>query len=49
LKRKFDKPVEKTIKGAKVKRNASKAKPAFEIKQENGSTVLKSTSELKKT
>ncbi|HEY4194584.1 MAG TPA: DUF2945 domain-containing protein [Mucilaginibacter sp.] len=41
-------PVTKTIKGAKVKRNASKDEPAYEIKQENGSKVLKSASELKK-
>ena len=41
-------PVSKTIKGAKVKRNASEDEPAFEIEQENGSKVLKSESELKK-
>ncbi len=41
-------PVSKTIKGAKVKRNASKDEPAFEIEQKNGSKVLKSESELKK-
>ncbi|MFI5160397.1 MAG: DUF2945 domain-containing protein [Sphingobacteriales bacterium] len=45
---KHDKPVEKTIKGAKVKRKASKDEPAYEIKQEDGSKVLKSESELKK-
>ncbi len=39
---------EKTIKGAKVKRNANKDEPAFEIKQASGATVLKSESELKK-
>ena len=44
----FDRPVTKTIKGTKVKRNASKDEPAYEIKQENGSKVLKSESELKK-
>ena len=43
----YKQPVEKTIKGAKVKRNASKEEPAYEIKQENGSKVLKSKSELK--
>jgi hypothetical protein len=42
----YDKPVEKTIKGAKVKRNASKQEPAYEIKQENGNKVLKSGSEI---
>jgi hypothetical protein len=41
-------PVTKTIKGAKVKRNASKDEPAYEIKQESGAKVLKSESELKK-
>lgn len=40
---------EKTIKGAKVKRKASKYEPAYEIRQKNGSKVLKSKSELKKT
>jgi hypothetical protein len=44
----YDQPVEKTIKGSKVKRNATKEEPAYEIKQENGSKVLKSESELKK-
>ena len=45
---KHDKPVEKIIKGSKVKRNASKDEAAYEIKQEDGSKVLKSQSELKK-
>lgn len=45
---KHDKPVKKTIKGSTVKRNATKDEPAYEIKQENGSKVLKSESELKK-
>ncbi len=38
----------KTIKGSKIKRNASKDEPAYEIKQESGAKVLKSESELKK-
>ena len=42
-------PVSKTIKGTKVKRNASKEEPAFEIKQPDGGKVLKSASELKKS
>jgi hypothetical protein len=46
--KKHDKPVEKTIKGAKVKQNASPQEPAYEVEQENGSRVLKSESELKK-
>ncbi|WP_158827042.1 DUF2945 domain-containing protein [Mucilaginibacter lacusdianchii] len=45
---KHDKPVKKTIKGSTVKRNASKDEPAYEIKQANGSKVIKSESELKK-
>ena len=48
IEKEYDKPVTKTIKGGKVKRNASKDEPAYEIKQENGSKVLKSGSELKK-
>ena len=44
----YDKPVTKTIKGAKVKRNASKDEPAYEVEQENGSKLLKSESELKR-
>ena len=39
--------VEKTIKGNKVKREASKSEPALEIKTKKGATVLKSTSEVK--
>jgi hypothetical protein len=48
IEKEYDKPTTQTIKGAKVKRNASKDEPAYEIKQENGSKVLKSESELKK-
>ncbi len=44
----FTEPVEKKIKSANVKRNASKEKPAVLIKQENGNEVLKSETELKK-
>ena len=46
--REHTEPVTKTIKGAKVKRNASKDEPAYEIKQEDGGKVLKSESELKR-
>jgi hypothetical protein len=46
--KKHDEPVSKTIKGAKVKRNASKEEPAYEIEQQNGSKVLKSESEISK-
>lgn len=44
----FKQPVEKSIKGTKVKRNATESNPAFEIKQDNGAKVLKSKSEVKK-
>lgn len=42
------KPVEKSIKGSKVKRNASPDEPAYEIKQDKGTKVIKSESELSK-
>ena len=48
IEKKYTKPVTKTIKGTKVKRQASTDEPAFEIKQTNGGKVLKSESELKK-
>jgi hypothetical protein len=44
----YEGPITKTIKGTKVKRNATKDEPAFDITQENGAKVLKSESELKK-
>jgi len=46
---KHTEPITKTIKGAKVKRNASKDEPAYDIEQDNGSKVLKSESELTPT
>lgn len=42
----FTSPVERTIKGSKIKRNASKDEPAYLIEQEDGDKVLKSASEL---
>ena len=39
--------VERTIKGTKVKREASKEEPAVEIKTDKGKKYLKSTSEVK--
>ena len=45
---KHTEPVKKQSKGATVKRNATKDEPAYEIKQENGTKVLKSASEVKK-
>ncbi|WP_242689039.1 DUF2945 domain-containing protein [Pedobacter sp. SYSU D00535] len=45
---KYTKPVTKKIKGSEVKRNATEEEPAYLLQQENGKTVLKSESELKK-
>ncbi len=42
----FTQPVERTIKGTAVKRNASQREPAYLIEQEDGDKVLKSKSEL---
>ncbi len=44
----FARPVTRTIKGEKVKRNASADEPAYLIEQEDGGKVLKSGSELTK-
>jgi hypothetical protein len=44
----FSEPVERTIKGAKVKRNADTENPAYLIEQDDGDRVLKSHSELRK-
>jgi hypothetical protein len=46
--KKYTENVRKKIKGTSVKRKASKDEPAYEIRQKNGSRVLKSESELKK-
>jgi len=45
---KHEKPVTKKIKGAEVKRNASKEEPAYTIEQKDADKVIKSESELKK-
>lgn len=44
----FTDDVERTIKGEKIKRKASKEEPAYLIEQEGGDKVLKSHSELEK-
>lgn len=44
----FTEPVERTIKGSKVKRNADTENPAYLIEQDDGDRVLKSHSELRK-
>ena len=48
IKEVFERDVERTIKGSKIKRKGSKENPAYLIEQEDGSEVLKSHSELKK-
>lgn len=45
---KHEEPTQIKSKGSTIKRKASKDEPAYEIKQENGTQVLKSESELKK-
>ncbi|MTE00854.1 DUF2945 domain-containing protein [Paracoccus sp. YIM 132242] len=44
----FTEPVERTIKGATIKRNADPENPAYLIEQDDGDRVLKSHSELRK-
>lgn len=44
----FEREVQRTIKGSKVKRKGSKDNPAYLIEQEDGSEVLKLNSELSK-
>lgn len=43
----FTQPVARTLKGAHVKRNASEDNPAYLIRHDSGSDVLKSHSELR--
>ena len=47
IKEKSEKTIIKKLKGTTVKRKATKEEPAYVIKQENGSEVVKSESELK--
>lgn len=49
IREKFNSDVERTIKGSSVKREASDSDPAYLIEQDDGSKVLKSHSELKKS
>ena len=44
----FTEDVERTIKGSKIKRKATKDEPAYIIEQDDGDRVLKSHSEVKK-
>jgi hypothetical protein len=48
IEKKHTEPITKHIKGATVKRNATKDEPAYEVKTDKGDKVLKSESELKK-
>lgn len=43
---KFERRVQRTIKGSKIVRNGSKENPAYLIVQEDGDKVLKEGSEL---
>ena len=43
----FTQEITRTIKGARIKRNASPEEPAYLIEQEDGNRVLKSHPELK--
>lgn len=45
----FEEKVTRTIKGAKVTRNATPDEPAYLVKQEDGGRALKSESELKRS
>lgn len=44
----FTTPVSRTIKGTRVRRNASPGKPAYLVTQANGGYALKSHSELER-
>lgn len=46
VKERFERDVERTIKGSKVKRNGTSEDPAYLIKQDDGDEVLKLGSEL---
>jgi len=45
----FEREVERTLKGSKVKRNGSDDDPAYLIRQDDGDEVLKLHSELRKS
>nr|WP_111299003.1 DUF2945 domain-containing protein [Paracoccus saliphilus] len=44
----FTDDVERTIKGSRIKRKASKGEPAYLICQDDGDAVLKSNSEVER-
>ncbi|WP_085808558.1 DUF2945 domain-containing protein [Sphingomonas sp. TZW2008] len=45
---KFERRVQRTIKGSKVVKNGTKDNPAYEVSQDDGGKVLKRGSELEK-
>ena len=47
IEERFERDVERTIKGTKVTRHGSEENPAYLIRQEDGDRVLKLGSELK--
>jgi hypothetical protein len=46
IRERFERRVERTIKGSKIVRNGTSANPAFLIEQDDGDEVLKEASEL---
>ena len=44
----FTAPVSRTIKGTRIRRNASPDKPAYLVRQEDGDRALKSHGELER-
>ncbi len=46
IKERFERDVERTLKGSKITRHGSKEDPAYLIEQEDGDQVLKLGSEL---
>lgn len=44
----FEREVERTLQGSKVKRNGSEDNPAYLIRQDDGDEVLKLHSEIRK-
>lgn len=46
VKERFDRRVQRTIKGTKVVKNGTPENPAYLVEQDDGSTVLKRGSEL---
>ncbi len=47
IKERFEREVERTLKGSKIKKNGSEDDPAYLIEQDDGDEVLKLGSELK--